>query len=381
MKVKNKKSFAAGEGIADESAINGDLKKSKSKAKLRLHRYIIAVFVAILFAVVFFAGGLSAILEWAVNTAVKIPDVAWIVAVSVTIGFITYFFLRKSIVSPLYRLEKAMTEVAKGDFSVKLETNSRIEEIKKIYDSFNIMVEELKSTELLQSDFVTNVSHEFKTPLNAIEGYATLLQGDTVSADGNENIEKILQNTGRLSVLIGDILLLSKIENRTIDPDKQRYSLDEQVRQAVVNLESKWESKNIDIEANLEDVSFYGNQSLMMHVFVNLIDNAVKFSPEGGRIFLNLTKSGGGIIFTIADEGPGICIGSEQHIFDKFYQGDNSHSKEGNGLGLALVKRIVAVHGGSVKAENISETNNMGSLTSDYPAHGALFTVSLPLAD
>lgn len=274
--------------------------------------------------------------------------------------------MSKRILSPVVKLSTALSTVAKGDFTVRLEGDSAIKEIRQSFNNFNAMARKLAATETLQRDFVTNVSHEFKTPINAIEGYATLLQSDEeLSPDQEENIEKILLNTRRLSELVGNILLLSKIENLAMPVKRERYRLDEEVRQAIVALETRWTEKKIELDIELDETAFTGNHMLMIHVWQNLIDNAIKFSPERGTICMRLKKEEGRIAFCIRDHGQGIEEGAMEHIFDKFYQGDTSHKSEGNGLGLSLVKYIVEIHGGEIRAENCSDG-------------GSRFTVLLP---
>lgn len=280
-------------------------------------------------------------------------------------GTITVIMSRR-ILAPVVKLSEALGTVAKGDFTVRLEGGSTISEIRQSFNNFNTMAGKLAATETLQRDFITNVSHEFKTPINAIEGYATLLQSDEeLSPDQEENIEKILLNTRRLSELVGNILLLSKIENAASPLMMERYRLDEEVRQAIVALETRWTAKDIELDISLDETDFTGNQLLMIHVWQNLIDNAIKFSPEHGTICMRLKKEKGKIAFCIRDYGKGIDAGAMEHIFDKFYQGDTSHKAEGNGLGLSLVKYIVELHGGEVHAENCEDG-------------GSRFTVLLP---
>ena len=206
--------------------------------------------------------------------------------------------------------------------------------------------------QVLQMDFVSNVSHEFKTPINAIEGYTMLLQGEELSPDQEEYVEKILFNTQRLSGLVGNILLLSKLENQNIPMKKTEYRLDEQIRQAFLSLETKWTEKEIGFQVELEEVKYTGNEGLLMHIWMNLLDNAIKFSPAKGTITMFLKQEKNSVKFIVEDEGPGIEEDVKTRIFDKFYQVDGSHKAEGNGLGLALVKRIVDSAGGTIKAEN-----------------------------
>ena len=246
-----------------------------------------------------------------------------------------------------------MDKVAQGDFSVSIETKSNTPEIKEVYAGFNMMTQELNSTEILQTDFVSNVSHEFKTPINAIEGYSTLLQGcEGLTDEEKEYVEKILFNTKRLSTLLGNILLLSKIENQAIQTNKTVFGLDEQIRQSIVALENAWTAKNIEFDIELEEIQYSGSESLMNHVWSNLIGNAIKFSFDGGIIKIRLFKEKEKTVFTVEDKGIGLSEDAKKHIFDKFYQGDSSHKQEGNGLGLALVKRILTISGGDIFAEN-----------------------------
>ena len=251
--------------------------------------------------------------------------------------------LSKIFVSPMMKLGDAMRKVAGGDFTVRLDCTSKIRDVREVYGSFNTMVKELGNTETLQTDFVSNVSHEFKTPINAIEGYASLLQ-DSQLTDEQKNayIDKIIFNTRRLSDLVGNILLLSKVNNQTISLKASTFRLDEQVRQSILALESKWEKKEIEFDIDLDEIEYTGYENLLSHVWLNLIDNAVKFSPQNGQIRIRLKQLDGSVTFSIWDNGLSIPEADIDRIFNKFYQGDNSHASEGNGLGLALVRKIVA---------------------------------------
>ncbi len=276
-----------------------------------------------------------------------------LVIISLIIGFGVTSALAKLFFGPIKRLRKAMEQVADGDFSVCLDCKTGSKEIAEIYTGFNLMVRELAATEMLQSDFVSNVSHEFKTPINAIEGYSTLLQGsENLDDSQQEYLDKILFNTKRLSSLVGSILLLGKLENQQIATNQTHYRLDEQIRQSVVALEPAWEKKNIEFDVELERTQYLGNEPMMRHVWDNLISNAVKFSPRDGMIRIRMAKMQGKVYISIEDQGPGLSEDAQKHIFDKFYQADSSHKQEGNGLGLALVKRILTIENGQIKAEN-----------------------------
>ena len=267
--------------------------------------------------------------------------------------------LSKIFVSPMMKLGDAMRKVAGGDFSVRLDCTSKIRDVREVYGSFNTMVKELGNTETLQTDFVSNVSHEFKTPINAIEGYASLLQ-DSQLTDEQKNayIDKIIFNTRRLSDLVGNILLLSKVNNQTISLKASTFRLDEQVRQSILALESKWEKKEIEFDIDLDEIEHTGYENLLSHVWLNLIDNAVKFSPQNGQIRIRLKQLDGSVTFSIWDNGLPIPEADIDRIFNKFYQGDNSHASEGNGLGLALVRKIVAAAHGTI---NVTSSEDAGT--------------------
>ncbi|MBR3906164.1 MAG: HAMP domain-containing histidine kinase [Clostridia bacterium] len=318
----------------------------------------------------FIATGLSLILIWILDKVFNISDdtmvpvFAVLMCSTITAGI--SFYLNRWVLSPIRKLGGAMRKVAAGDFKIQVPTKSKIRDMEEINSNFNLMVRALDATEVLQSDFVSNVSHEFKTPITAIEGYAMLLQGTPdMTEEQQEYVDKILLNTQRLSGLIGNVLLLSKIENQQIPESLHTYRLDEQIRKVLMLHEMEWTKKNIDLDVDMEDVVFSGNESLMAHVWDNLISNAVKFNSQGGLLRLRLRQEEGRVIFTVEDEGPGISQEDQAHIFDKFYQADSSHKQEGNGLGLSLVKRIITACNGEITVENRKEG-------------GARFTVVLP---
>lgn len=297
--------------------------------------------------------------RWSDNSLLTLVVLSLLLSTALT------WLLSRVFFNPIKKLTKAMEQVAKGDFSVRLDGNSTAQEVYDLYTGFNLMAKELGNTEILQTDFVSNASHEFKTPLNAIEGYSTLLQNsENLNDQQREYVEKIIFNTRRLSSLTGSILLLSKIENQSIPTHQTCFRLDEQIRQSILALETAWAPKNIEFDVELEDVTYYGNESLLHHVWDNLISNAIKFDPEGGSVTIRLTREQGQLRCTVTDVGSGIPPEAISHIFDKFYQADSSRREQGNGLGLALVKRIVTLEGGTVAAQNL-------------PHGGCQFTVTL----
>lgn len=285
---------------------------------------------------------------------IKIPILIELIVPSLIIGSLVTAFMSKWFFDPIKELRRAMERVADGDFTVRLETRSSSREVREIYSGFNLMTSELNAIEILQTDFVSNVSHEFKTPINAIEGYSMLLQdNENLSDEQKQYVDKIIFNTKRLSTLVGSILLLSKIENQSIPINRTSYRLDEQIRQSIVALEPAWSKKDIEFDVEMDSIEYTGNESMMHHVWDNLIGNAVKFNPECGIIRIRLSKRSDGVVFTVEDSGPGISDEAKKHIFDKFYQGDSSHKDEGNGLGLALVKKILTASNGEISAENL----------------------------
>lgn len=331
------------------------------------------VFSVIIFLFILASGLISAMLAISLHLDAISPTnkVLWpiinLYAISVIVGTIISIFVGKRILSPLVKFSAALMEVGKGNFNIKLDENKyRIEELKEMSHNFNIMVKELNNIETFRSDFIANVSHEFKTPLASIEGYSMLLQNNNLTEEEkNEYTKKILNNTKRLSNLVGSILQISRLENQGIIAVKNKFKLDEQLRQALLLLESKWTSKNIDLDINLDPITYIGNEELLMQVWINILSNAIKFSPDNGIISCTLRQSAGWITATISDNGIGMCEDVQKHIFDKFYQGDKSHTFEGNGLGLALVKRIIDLCNGIIKVQS-------------KQGEGSIFTIKLP---
>ncbi len=283
----------------------------------------------------------------------------FILLTSIVIGLILSKIISKRVLKPIMDLNEATKKVAKGEFDVQIEEIGIGQEIIEMTHSFNIMTQELKNIETFRSDFISNVSHEFKTPLSAIEGYATLLQDETLSSlEREQYITKILASSKRLSALSGNILMISKLENQQIVLDKKWFSLDEQIRNCILSLEHLWSEKNISMDVELDNVSYYGNKSMMSHIWYNLLSNAIRFTPKGDVISVQLKKEQGNIVIGCTDTGIGMSKETQKHIFEKFYCGDRSRNDGGNGLGLTLVKRIVELCDGAIAVESQEE---MGS--------------------
>lgn len=349
-----------------KSRLNDIARKITTKKGLNINLYFIIFILSVFTAGTLIMSGSLIVIEKLTHNPVTVPNYLTVIIMSILLGVSVTLFTTIIILSPIKKLNDAMTKVSKGDFKVRVETKSKIEEIKNLYDSFNLMAKELESTEILQTDFVSNVSHEFKTPISAISGYTTLLENDNLTTEQKEYVEKIAYNTNRLTELIKGILLLSKIENQAIETKKEKFSLDEQIRQSIVTLEIKWTAKNIDFDIDMDEITYKGNANILMHVWLNLISNAIKFSKDNDVIKISLKKEENQIVFKISDHGPGISDQDIGHIFDKFYQGDASHHSEGNGLGLALVNRIVHLNNGIIEVKNNEDA-------------GCTFKVILPL--
>lgn len=243
----------------------------------------------------------------------------------------------------------------KGDFTTQLQ---KFSDSSYAYDtiiaSINVMIKELGSVETLGNDFISNVSHEIKTPLAVMQNYATLLEAPDLTDEKRlEYAQKIMEQTRRMSFLITNILKLNKLENQQIFPQMERLDLGESVCESVLNFEQSWEKQNIEIETDIADgIIVQGDKEMLALVWNNLMSNALKFTPEGGKIQIKVSRENGRGIVSISDNGCGMDAQTGKNIFKKFYQGDTSHATNGNGLGLALVKRVVDIHRGDISVES-----------------------------
>ena len=254
---------------------------------------------------------------------------------------------------PVKKILSATEQIAKGDFSTRLEIvhpYGKYDQYDLIMDNLNVMAAELEKTESLKTDLISNVSHELKTPLTVIKSYATLLKRKDLDEETREKyLDAVLQATGRLNDLITNILRLNKLENQEIKADLERFDLGEAVGESVLQFEEVIEKKSLELVCNLqESVYVYSSKSYLDIVWSNLLSNAVKFTDEGGRVEVNLKKEGKKAVVSVTDTGCGISAETGARIFEKFYQGDTSHASEGNGLGLALVKKVIDILGGEI---------------------------------
>ena len=270
---------------------------------------------------------------------------------------------------PVRRILDAAERLMQGDFSVRIapvQTLGSHNGLDEIAACFNRMAKELSGTETLRTDFIANVSHELKTPLAVIKNYAAMLEAPELPQAQRIAYAQVIGDTSRrLANLISDILRLNKLENQQIFPAFTEFDLSEQLCACLLAFESAWEEKELDIETAIEDgVRAYGDAELLSLVWNNLFSNAVKFTGRGGRISVRLAQEGGQAVVTVADTGCGFGSDVGMHIFEKFYQGDASRATQGNGLGLALVRRVVDIHGGEIAV-------------SSAPGKGSTFTVRL----
>ena len=287
---------------------------------------------------------------------------------SAVIGLIIVALSAKSLLKPVNRLINNMNQLASGNYSTRMKFGKPFGEatvMKSISDSFNTMAEELQNTEVLRSDFINNFSHEFKTPIVSIAGFAKLLKrGNLSEQQQKEYIDIIEEESMRLSYMATNVLNLTKVENQTILTDVSSYNLSEQLRSCILLLENKWTAKNLEMYIDFGEYDISANEELLKHVWINLLDNAVKFSPEYGILDVKADQDKDFITVTISNNGEPIPPEVQKKIFNKFYQADESHSSEGNGIGLAIVKKVIELHHGSV---SIDSKDNLTSFIVKLP--------------
>lgn len=257
---------------------------------------------------------------------------------------------------PVRDLIERMDRLASGDFATRVNVGVVMRRYPPFVDvarSFNKMAQQLENTEVLRSDFINNFSHEFKTPIVSIAGFAKLLRrGNLTPEQQQEYLAVIEAESLRLSYMATNVLNLTKVENQTILTDVVEYNLSEQIRSCILLLENKWAPKNLDFSLGLQEHFIRANEELLKQVWINLLDNAIKFSPEGALIEVALLETAESVTVTIRNSGPTILPEQQEKIFNKFYQADESHATEGNGIGLAIVKRVTQLHSGTVRVSS-----------------------------
>jgi len=294
---------------------------------------------------------------------------SYVLFVGLLVSLGTRYIMYTAFQKPVMEIGQAARKVAAGDFTVRVHSqrkDNKKDELEVLIDDFNKMVEELATIETLKTDFIANVSHEIKTPLAVIQSYASALKNEELSQPEKLGYaETITDASKKLATLVTNVLKLNKLENQEII-QRSTFSLDEQLRCCMLALEDKFDEKNIEFDADLDEVTITSDESLMEIVWNNLLTNAIKFTPKDGLVKIQLRKEDDQAIVKVSDNGCGMSEETCRRIFDRFYQGDTSHSEEGNGLGLALVKRVVDLVAGTITAES-------------EPGQGTTFTVILKL--
>lgn len=285
---------------------------------------------------------------------------------SVVLGTAISALVSRFLLKPLDEVISVMHVVSQGDFSVRATERTSKNPLHKLVRSFNIMINELSGIEMFRRDFINTFSHEFKTPIASIRGFARQLRDAELSPEQQrECVDIIISESERLSSMSSNILLLSKFESQTIVSEQTSFSLDEQLRRCILLLEREWSEKRLELELELPEVYIYSNEEMLSHVWMNLLSNAIKFTPAGGRIAVSLLNRENNVTVSVSDNGIGMDEATRGRIFEKFYQADPSRSLRGNGLGLSLVWRIVYICGGKIEVDST-------------PGKGSCFRVSLP---
>ena len=288
---------------------------------------------------------------------------------SIILGTIIGIVLSRRLFKQFLQLGDGIRQISVGNFDVHIDeipNADKDSDLNNLIISFNKMTEQLKETELLSSDFISNVSHEFKTPLMTIEGYVTLLDDDTLDREERKKYIRIISEaTHKLSNLTSNILKISKLDNSEIDLNVKEYNLSEQIREIIIMLEGSWEKKNIEFNLTLPDCMIVNDEELLEQVWSNVIGNAVKFSNNDSKIDIYLSSTIDKVVVTVRDYGIGMSEETLKRLFDKFYQGDISHSSEGNGLGMTLVNKICELCHGTIDVS--SKLDEGSTITITFP--------------
>ena len=334
--------------------------RKKISAMLTLQTFFVVLIVVVV------AGAIALMYHVAITDMLTIGVLSMLVPIVVLVTLVNFLFTRY-IYRYLDKISDAMQKVADGDYTVRLDAE-KDQPFRELYRNFNTMAEELGGVEMLKNDFINGYAHELRTPITSINGFAEMLLNDdgTLSREEKRSyLEIIASESRRLADLAGNSLLMSKLDSQKIIPDKKPFSLDEQLRRCSILLSGQWTEKELDMTMDLDEAVYVGDYDLMQHLWINLLTNAVKYTPKGGSITVTLKNEEKFIAVSVADTGKGISPEDRERIFDKYYQTDKSHSKRGLGLGLAICKRIVQLCNGSLTVES-----EVGV--------GSTFTVKLP---
>lgn len=349
-------------------------KKTAPDSRIKRHTFSWSRFIIVFAVLLLLAFGQSFMLVSHFDSHIIPPELVnplilyWAV-VAALFSLITTFNIRRRYEKPMEHMGEVTKRVSEGDFTARLEvahTGDKLDYLDVMFLDFNKMVEELASIEILKNDFVSNVSHEIRTPLAVIQNYIMLLQDSALTdAKRREYMDVIFHASEQLSLLVTNILRLNKLENQVIRPEPQAYDVCRQLGDCIMNFADRMEAKGLEFEADMEDKAYVlADESMVEIIWNNLLSNAVKFTEPGGKITLTQTTEDGSVRICIADTGCGMDGQTMCRIFDKFYQGDTSHSQEGYGLGLALAARIIDLSHGEI------------TVTSS-PGGGSGFTVRL----
>lgn len=328
--------------------------------------FTLCVFVILLVTILVFSG-IEILLErtriMEINYG-RLVIVLICAAASITIGgFITAVTIQLPML-PVKKLIRGMTRLANGHFEERMEFRE-MSAMKEVGDAFNALASELENTEMLRSDFVNNFSHEFKTPIVSIRGFAKILQRpELTESQRQEYVGIIVDESTRLANMATNVLNLTKIEKQTILASKQEFNLSEQMRRCILLLEKKWDSKNLNVLADFPECMVTGDEELLKEVWVNLLDNGIKFSPVGAELEVRMARRGQWQEVAVINHGPQILSEQQKRLFDKFWQGDPSRAAEGTGIGLSIVKKVVDLHNGQIEVQSTPQAT--------------MFTVRLP---
>ena len=334
--------------------------RRKISAMLTLQTFFVVLIVMVI------ATAIALMYRVAITDMHMIGVLSMLVPIVVLVTLVNFLFTRY-IYRYLDKISDAMQKVADGDYTVRLDAE-KDQPFRELYRNFNTMAEELGGVEMLKNDFINGYAHELRTPITSINGFAEMLLNDdgTLSREEKRSyLEIIASESRRLADLAGNSLLMSRLDTQKIIPDKKPFSLDEQLRRCSILLSGQWTEKDLDMTMDLDEAVYVGDYDLMQHLWINLLTNAVKYTPKGGSITVTLKNEEKFIAVSVADTGKGISPEDRERIFDKYYQTDKSHSKRGLGLGLAICKRIVQLCNGTLEVES-----EVGV--------GSTFTVRLP---
>ena len=355
------------------------LMSSRFNISEKTHRFSLSlIFGVFIFAVLLIATAFSVFAVWllgklgVITGSIEDSSIGFIVmlmsVVSIIIGAGMSFALGLIPLKPVNELINRMNRLAAGDFSTRLNFRgvwTNLSGFREMSVSFNKLAEELENTEMLRGDFINNFSHEFKTPIVSIAGLAKLVnKGNLTEEQRAKYLTAIEEESLRLASMATNVLKLTKVENQTILTDVSYFNLSEQIRSCVLLLENKWDKKSLELELDFNEYDIEANEELLKEVWINLLDNAVKFTPHCGTVSVAIKESIGKLSVTVSNTGSEISRENMKKIWNKFYQADESHASEGNGVGLAIVKRVVDLHGGAI---SVRSGEGVTSFTVDLP--------------